>query len=164
MKIVFLILCLAVALAVVTGLTGTAARAEGHDTVILTVTGLEPPRTFTRADLEAIGVESFETSTIWTDGIQEFSGTPLHAFVAALGLEQGVLNAIAINDYRVEIPVSDAVENGPILAFARNGVSMSLRDNGPLWVVYPYDSNIDYRSEVIYSRSIWQLERIDVVQ
>jgi hypothetical protein len=40
---------------------------------------------------------------------------------------------------------------------------MSVRDKGPLWVIYPYDSD-DYRSEVIYSRSIWQLDRLEVVQ
>ncbi|MDP5360810.1 MAG: oxidoreductase, partial [Paracoccaceae bacterium] len=35
---------------------------------------------------------------------------------------------------------------------------------GPLWVVYPYDMSADYRSEVIYYRSIWQLDRIEVVK
>ena len=38
---------------------------------------------------------------------------------------------------------------------------MSRRDKGPLWVIYPYHDNIDYRSETIYSRSIWQLDRIE---
>jgi hypothetical protein len=54
------------------------------------------------------------------------------------------------------------VTGGPIVAFARNGAPMPLRDKGPLWIVYPYDSNPDYQSELIYSRSIWQLDRIEV--
>ena len=45
-----------------------------------------------------------------------------------------------------------------------NGEIMSLRDKGPLWVIYPYDQNAAYRSEVTYSRSIWQLDRIEVTQ
>lgn len=139
------------------------ANGQEQGEVILTVTGLDEVREYSLEDLQAIGSESFETTTIWTDGVQVFTGTPLTALVNTLGLSSGTLNAVAINDYVVEIPVSDAVENGPILAYERNGVIMSLRDNGPLWVIYPYDSNIDYQSEVIYSRSIWQLERIEVV-
>ena len=74
------------------------------------------------------------------------------------------LRATAINDYTVEIPVSDAVEGGPIIAYSVDGKPMSVRDKGPLWVIYPYDSGAQYRSEVIYSRSIWQLDRIEVVK
>ncbi|HEX9857587.1 MAG TPA: oxidoreductase, partial [Paracoccaceae bacterium] len=46
--------------------------------------------------------------------------------------------------------------------YAQNGVPLSVRDMGPLWVIYPYDSDVDYQSEVIYSRSIWQLQRMDI--
>jgi hypothetical protein len=41
---------------------------------------------------------------------------------------------------------------------------MSVRDKGPLWVVYPFDDVPAYQSETIYSRSIWQLDRIEVVR
>jgi hypothetical protein len=82
----------------------------------------------------------------------------------AIGTETGTLLATAINDYTVEIPLSDATEGGPILAMRMNGEIMSLRDKGPLWVIYPYDQNAAYRSEVTYSRSIWQLDRIEVTQ
>ena len=60
--------------------------------------------------------------------------------------------------------VEDAVEGGPIIAYRLNGDRMSVRDKGPLWVVYPYDSDQVYQTEVIYSRSIWQLYRIDVIE
>jgi hypothetical protein len=48
------------------------------------------------------------------------------------------------------------------VAYLRNGAEMSMRDKGPLWIVYPYDAKPDYQSELIYSRSIWQLDRIEV--
>ncbi|MEC8574513.1 MAG: oxidoreductase, partial [Pseudomonadota bacterium] len=41
---------------------------------------------------------------------------------------------------------------------------MSLRDKGPLWIVYPFDSDPAYQTEAIYSRSIWQLEEITVTK
>lgn len=111
--------------------------------------------------LQALGAAHFETETIWSDGLQSFTGVPLSELVEELDLDGGVILASAINDYTVEIPVSDAVVGGPMIAYLNNGEPMSVRDKGPLWIVYPYDSNPDYQSELIYSRSIWQLDRIE---
>ncbi len=136
--------------------------------VVLTVTGAIDTTNGDGAalfDLEMLGglpATEFETETIWTMGGQVFMGVELGDLLSVLGVEEGTLTATAINDYSVEIPVSDAVEDGPIIAYALNGAPMSVRDKGPLWVVYPYDANEDYQSEVIYSRSIWQLDRIVV--
>ncbi len=88
----------------------------------------------------------------------------LSTLVDRLGIEGASLRATAINDYTVEIPLSDAVEGGPMIAYRMDGEIMSVRNKGPLWVVYPYDSESDYRTEVIYSRSIWQLDRIEAVE
>ena len=74
------------------------------------------------------------------------------------------MKATAINDYAVEIPVSDAVVGGPIVAYFLNGEPMSVRDKGPLWIVYPFDADPHYQTEVIYSRSIWQLDRIELIE
>ena len=78
------------------------------------------------------------------------------------GIESGTIQARAINDYTVSIPVSDAVGDGPMIAYRLNGEEMSIRDNGPLWIVYPYDSKSAYQTEVIYRRSIWQLDRLTI--
>lgn len=135
--------------------------------VLLTVTGeISVANTggsaqFDLEMLEALDSTEIETSTIWTDGVHVFQGVSLAVLVQRLGIEGTTLTATAINDYAVEIPLSDAVEGGPIVAYRMDGNTMSLRDKGPLWVIYPYDSNSDYRSEVIYSRSIWQLDRIE---
>ena len=138
--------------------------------VVLTISGAisiknnEDTAVFDLAMLQAMPVTTFVTTTVWTDGPQEFSGLELADLAAALGIEEGTLRATAINDYAVDIPVSDAVEGGPILAYSQNGAIMSVRDKGPLWIVYPYDSNAAYKSEVVYSQSIWQLDRIEVLQ
>ena len=114
--------------------------------------------------LAGLGSVVIETSTIWTEGVNRFEGVPLKTVTDLVGVEDGLLRASAINDYTVEIPVSDAVEGGPIVAYLLNGEGMSVRDKGPLWIIYPYDQNADYRSEVTYTRSIWQLDRIEVVR
>lgn len=112
--------------------------------------------------LKSFGEVTFTTTTPWTEGEQRFTGVPLEALLRAIGVTEGTLTAKAINEYAVEIPVADAVAGGPIIAYMLNGNPMSVREKGPLWVVYPYDLNEDYQAEVIYSRSIWQLTSIDV--
>lgn len=114
--------------------------------------------------LEAMTSTTITTSTIWTEGVHSFQGVSLKDLVEALDIKGTTLRATAVNDYAIEIPLSDAVEGGPIIAYRIDGNEMSLRDKGPLWVIYPYDANADYRKEVIYSRSIWQLDRIEALQ
>ncbi|MEP1962639.1 oxidoreductase [Tateyamaria sp.] len=130
----------------------------------ITKTNIEDKFVLDRDMLTGLPATSFETSTIWTDGVHTFTGVSFVDLAAEIGAEEGQFMAIAINDYTVKIPSTDAVENGPIIAYQMDGKEMSVRDKGPLWVVYPYDSNANYRTEVIYSRSIWQLDRIDVVK
>ena len=114
--------------------------------------------------LRALDDTIIETTTIWTDGVRRFQGVSLKVLIDFLEISEGSLTAAAINDYAVEIPVSDATPDGPILAYLMDDEVMSVRDKGPLWVIYPYDSSAEYRSEVIFSRSIWQLDRITVVK
>ncbi|UWQ90814.1 oxidoreductase [Aliisedimentitalea scapharcae] len=141
--------------------------AMASDTV-LTVSGVststETTATYEYAfsDLRGDGEVTFTTTTPWTEGEQTFTGVPLSSFVSSLGIKTGKLRATAVNDYSVEIPISDALLEGPIIAFLRNDERMSVREKGPLWIVYPYDSNAKFRTEIVYSRSIWQLDRIVV--
>lgn len=147
---------------------GARALDAPEGDVILTVTGAitqtnaGAAAAFDLAMLQAFAAIEIETTTIWTEGVQTFVGVELDDLLAAVGAEGAVLRAIALNDYAVDIPVTDAVDGGPVIAYLRNGAAMSLRDKGPLWIVYPYDSAPEYQSELIYSRSIWQLDRIEV--
>ena len=148
---------------------GTAVALEPPEgDVLLTVTGAigqmnaADAAEFDLALLEGLGTVVIETTTIWTEGMQTFEGVELVDLLSAVGAEGGNLRAIALNDYAVDIPISDAVEGGPIVAYLRNGEVMSVRDKGPLWVIYPFDSSPDYQTELVYARSIWQLDRIEV--
>ena len=128
---------------------------------VLTVTGLEASSEYSVGDLRQIGSETIETTTIWTEGVQTFVGVPLMAFLQALEVTEGIMVATAINDYSITIPVDEAMVEGPIIAFERNGKAMSIREKGPLWIVYPYDAGPEFQTEVVHSRSIWQLNRIE---
>ena len=137
--------------------------------VVLTVTGdisetnVDGAAQFDMATLQGMDPAEISTSTIWTDGQQTFKGVLLKTLFEMVGAKGSTVMAFAINDYAIEIPMSDAVEDGPILAYALNGDAMSVREKGPLWIVYPYDARPEYQTEVIYARSIWQVDRIEVV-
>lgn len=138
--------------------------------VILTISGdiahtnVEDTLQFDLDMLRGLDDTIIETSTIWTDGVRRFQGVSLKVLIDLLDVSSGSITASAINDYAVEIPVSDATPEGPILAYLMDDEVMSVRNKGPLWVIYPYDSAAEYRSEVIFSRSIWQLDRIAIVK
>ncbi|MBN9886202.1 molybdopterin-dependent oxidoreductase [Salipiger abyssi] len=112
--------------------------------------------------LRALGESEIVTETIWTPDTHTFTGVRLKTLLDHVGAEGDEITAMAINDYGVTIPFEDATETGPIVAYEMDGAQMSRRDKGPLWVIYPFSSSSDYRTEVIYSRSIWQLDRMTI--
>ncbi|MDQ2094934.1 molybdopterin-dependent oxidoreductase [Rhodalgimonas zhirmunskyi] len=114
--------------------------------------------------LRALGETDIVTETIWTPDQHRFTGVRLKTLLERVGAEGGTIKATAINDYAVAIPNTDATPEGPIVAYEMDGKLMSRRDKGPLWVIYPFSSSSDYRTEVIYSRSIWQLDRMIIEQ
>lgn len=140
--------------------------AFSQDMMNLTVTPAgtnSTPVEFTLADLDAMDQIAFTTSTIWTDEDTTFSGVSLKALLSGLGIEDGTLELVALNDYAVSMPIEELEDSAPIVASRRNGDTMSVRDKGPFWVVYPYDSDPKYRTETHFSRSVWQLNRLKVV-
>lgn len=138
--------------------------------VVLTVTGLDPaafPDGRLELDLgmlRAIGATSITTSTIWTEGTHTYTGVLLKTFAARLDAGGRGLRFHALNDYSVDIPAAEATDRAPLIAYEIDGAVMSVRDKGPLWVIYPFDAGAQYRTDTTFSRSIWQLDRIDVLE
>lgn len=116
-------------------------------------------------DLETLMAQpavTFTTSTTWTEGTPTFTGVPLKALLEAVGTTGRTVSAVALNNYAIDIPLDSLNDEAPIVAYHIDGKPFSRRDKGPLWIVYPYDSSADYRNDLIYGRSIWQLERLTV--
>lgn len=128
--------------------------------VIDAETGTE--MSLTLQELDALPQVTFNTTTIWTDDNVAFQGPSLHDVLVASGMTGQELTLTALNDYAIEMPAPNDGASYPIVATRMNGEAMSVRDKGPFWIVYPYDSDLLFRSEEIYSRSIWQLDKIQV--
>lgn len=130
----------------------------------ITVTNVEGTLALDIDQLAALPQHSFKTSTTWTEGVSTFQGVLLKDFIAAVGATGTTMNLTALNDYAISMPLADVKDDGPLLAYLMDGKTMSLRDKGPVWLVYPYDENPEYRTEQTYSRSIWQLDRIEFIK
>lgn len=119
---------------------------------------------FDDAMLLALPQVSFRTSTIWTKGEKTFSGPALSSVLDAVGAGPGKISAGAANDYRVTLSRDLIEPQVPIIANRIDGKPFSLRERGPLWVIFPYDRAVRYRTETIYEMSIWQLTTLTVRQ
>lgn len=117
---------------------------------------------FDRAMIEALGMTSITTSTPWFNGEVKFEGVLLDKVMQAVGAEGNEVLAVALNDYRTTIPIADFARYGVVLALKRDGEYMPVSDKGPLFIVYPYDSDSELQSQQFYARSAWQLARLIV--
>lgn len=147
---------------------GAASLADPTEKPILTVAGKisvtnkDGTAQFDRSMLEALGKASFSTNTPWYKEPVKFEGVSLAKLMDAVGATGDRIVSIALNDYSAEMPMEDARKFGVILALKRDGEYMTVRDKGPLFIVYPFDSNPDLKAQKYYSRSVWQVARIEV--
>lgn len=136
--------------------------------VVLTVTGnisrtnSEQAALFDLKLLESLEMATLETATSWTDGIPVFEGVMGRTLLKVVGAEGEVAVARALNDYVIEIPLSDLRELDVIIASKMNGEHLRIRDRGPLWVVYPWDEHPELETEAVKQRSIWQLSELEI--
>lgn len=139
-----------------------------RDAPILTISGkikvtnLNGIAAFDRGMLEALGTVSIETKTPWHRDTVKFEGVTLNKLLERVGATGSLITAVALNDYSVEIPVSDFEKFGTILALKRDGEYMPVRDKGPLFIVYPYDAYPELKSQIYYGRSAWQVAKLIV--
>ena len=136
--------------------------------VILTITGninaknADGSAAFDREMLEAISHDAFSTTTPWHKGEVKFEGVALDKLMKAVGASGDHITAFALNDYSTDIPIEDFARYNVILALKRDGEYMPVKDKGPLFIVYPYDSASELKAQKYYSRSAWQVSRIVV--
>jgi hypothetical protein len=118
--------------------------------------------TFDLPAIAALAQRRIKTRTPWHTGEPEFTGPLLRDLLDAVGAEGRTLRMTALNDYRVDIPADDARQFDMIVAHQIDGKPISVRDKGPLFVMYPFDTRPELRNAIYLSRCIWQLRRIEV--
>lgn len=159
-RVFVLLWCLAI------GMAGAQTAPTGD--VVLTVSGqVAKPNAgnravFDMAMLARLPQHTFTTRLPWFTEPVRVTGPLLRDVLAAAGATGTRIVAIALNDYRTEIPFADVTQHDVIAARLLNGKPMTVRDKGPLSIVYPFDSNPELRTELYYGRAAWQLIQMQV--
>jgi len=142
--------------------------AEPEGRVILTISGAidrtngDALARFDRKMLEQLGTTNITTTTSWTDGPQEFEGVLARDVLKAVGANGATIAATALNDYEITIPMSDFDKYQVLFATRMNGVELTARDKGPIWIVYPRDDHKELRNQKVDAKWLWQLSKINV--
>ncbi|KAG0189165.1 hypothetical protein DFQ28_003786 [Apophysomyces sp. BC1034] len=117
---------------------------------------------FTEQELLSMPRAQFTTATNWTPSSQ-FSGVLLSHVLSKVGAKGTTLRVSAYDGYvSYAIPISDAKQYGVLLAYRMNGKKLTLKDYGPLFLVYPRDKFPDElnRSDVA-GRFVWQVKSLE---
>ena len=163
---------------VISALVLSASLANGAETkaalpavkgkVILSISGKitntnkDKVAQFDLAGLESLGLEKFTTMTPWYKTKVEFEGVSLKKVLELVGGKGETLDLTALNDYTVKMPFEDSQKEPVMIAIKRDGKYMPVSDKGPLFVVYDFDSKKELNQKMYYSRSAWQLSKIEV--
>ena len=154
------------ALLLATGVARAEPLPAPGSPAVLEVSGLISTRNvgekavFDVAMLEALGGAKTITSTAWTDGQPTFEGVLLSKLMERVGASGATAVAIALNDYKVEIPVADFRQFPVILAYKMDGEFLKIRDKGPLWIIYPQDDFPALKTKQTQAKWVWQVKEI----
>ena len=119
--------------------------------------------TLNREDLQALPQTRITTKTDFTDGRPTFAGPRVLEVLSLIDLgDATVARMVAANDYAVEIDLQDIRLYDPIFAIEMNDNALSLRDKGPIWLMYPIDSYPELQVADFNAKLIWQLVRVEL--
>jgi hypothetical protein len=155
-------------IALAPGMAGAGGLPAPTGAVVLTVTGrianTNAGRTaeFDMAMLEALPGRTAKVNTPWAEGVNAFQGPLTRAVLEAVGAQGTKLKVTALNDYSAEVPAEDFIKFDVILALKKNDAYLPVRNQGPIFVIYPFDTNPNLYNEVYFGRSVWQVKSIEV--
>ena len=146
---------------------GILPPAEPDSAVVLRISGdiAEPGGVELDMErLEAIGLVEYEVVDEQATGrTAAFRGVLLRDLLDAVGADDDATNLhlVALNDYAVDIPITDTEDYPVILATQIDGERMSIADYGPTRVIYPYHA-AEFERAIYDPLWIWQLAAIEV--
>ena len=137
--------------------------------VILTVRGATSKSAkagvlrFDRATLEAMGMIRYTSRNRWHDKPLTYEGVLGSRLLQIIGVPKTAkfLMLRALNDYAARIPVSDFSRWPVMFALKLDEKYMTVREKGPIWVVYPNHMYPELGRVPHLAKWIWQLKSIE---
>lgn len=132
--------------------TGKIGTTNVDDTIQMDMAAIESLRL-----VDYTVTDPFENRTITYRG-------PLMSDLLALWQvadDATTLHVVALNDYAVDVPMSDLRQYPVIFAVQADGEYMPVSTRGPAMLVYPYD-DFEFEHSVYNDYWAWQIASIDV--
>ncbi len=116
------------------------------------------------ATLEKFGVVKYDIDDPWMKTTVNYSGVLLSNFLKMVGASPSAENVriIALDDYAVDITVTEVQKWPVLLATQSNGAYMSMAENGPTRILFPFGRYSDIDVVLYQDLSIWNIKSIEV--
>ncbi|WP_339949133.1 molybdopterin-dependent oxidoreductase [uncultured Albimonas sp.] len=123
--------------------------------------GAEQATSISLADLAAMPQTQVRAVTPWTEGVVVFEGVPFADLAARVGVSEGPVALTALNAYQITLDAAQVIASGGVLALKMDGKTMSVRDKGPIWLVFPSEARPELAATDNTHMWIWQVNAID---
>jgi hypothetical protein len=113
--------------------------------------------------IESVGLVEYLVTDPFDTGDLTFQGPLMRDLLDLWGVpdDATILHMVALNDYAVDVPISDLREFPVIFAVKQDGEYMPISTRGPAMLVYPYN-DFDFDHAVYDNYWIWQIKSIEV--
>ncbi|MFW8567286.1 molybdopterin-dependent oxidoreductase [Orrella sp. 11846] len=112
--------------------------------------------------IRSLPAHSLHTNTVVTDGVKHFEGVLMRDLLELVGAIGTTVQARTLNNYSVDIPMSDFYDYDVVLASHMDATQLLPSGKGPLWIVYPRDQWRQLQDIRYDYRWAWQLNRLTV--
>ncbi len=163
-----LLICLAITIGIFSSAMAQQPLEKPSGRVLLTISGaidntnVDDKAKFDRAMLLKLGIHTVRTTTSWTDGVCEFEGVLASDIMDAVGAHGTIVTATALNDYVVDIPITDFKKYGVLFALKMDGKELTTRDKGPIWPIYPRDDFPELQNRAADKKWIYLLYKMEI--
>lgn len=118
---------------------------------------------FTRRDLEAMNWHEVQTGNQFITGQGRFRGPRFVEVLSLIGHAGATrVRLLSAGGDISEIGFAELARYDPILAMEMDGRALTLRDFGPVWVMYPIDDHPELRDSRYNNRLVWQLQVVEL--
>jgi hypothetical protein len=136
---------------VVLTMTGGISETNEGDTLV-----------FDMETLEKVGLVTYEVSDPWLQDNVFYTGVLLSDLLQVAGVDDTAteVNALALDGYAAPIPFTELEMWPVLLATQVAGSYMSIENNGPTRIIFPYDLLDDITAA--RNMSVWNMEILEV--
>lgn len=116
-----------------------------------------------RATIEQVGVVEYSVKDPFSSTTIRYSGVLMRDLLALWQVPEDAQTVYltALNDYAIDIPISDFYDYPVLFALQADGVYMEPDYQGPAMLVYPVDQ-YDFEVNQVKRNWIWQIKSIEL--